>query len=138
MSQGQSWVCNSEHTLEKFIEHAKELQEEKGYVVFKWSFDKPRTPKQQAAIEVYCREVAEEFERRGITVQAVMEISKRGIPWTQESIKEVIVKNVMEGMFGITSTTELNTKQWSQLYEALNEYVLSPLGVYVPIPERKE
>jgi hypothetical protein len=134
----QFWICEHSHQWDAFINHVRHLQEDKGRAVFKWSFDKPRTAKQQAAIEVFCRNVSQEFNVNNITVQVIAEIAKRGIDWTQVSVKEIIWRNMQRHLTGKESSKDLNTKEVGQVYEHINKYVLSEAGVYVPWPEKKQ
>ena len=111
--------------------------EEHEYVEWRWTTDRERTPKQQNAIEVFCREVAERFNGAGYSVKLVLEeVSKKDIPWTQAGVKEIIWRNVQRNMVKKESTTRLTTKEVNEIYEVINESVLSELGIYVPFPEK--
>ena len=60
------------------------------------------------------------------------------IPWTMESIKNLMFKPIIKAMFGVDSTKELNTKQISEAYEVLNRHTASKLGVSVVWPHDEE
>ena len=97
-----------------------------------------RTPQQRKSIEVYCRELAEAFNASG---QDMRKVLKPGIeiPWSQETVKEQLFKKVMNAMFPeIESTTELETKQVSEVYETLNRHTASKLGVSLAFPSTEK
>ena len=83
---GQFWICNSSHTRETFLRQAKELMEERPYVVWEVDFGKPRTGKQNNALHFLCRVVAEELNKNEDSVEPVF---KEGveIPFSPEIVK---------------------------------------------------
>ena len=53
---GEAYTVNTEQKKELFKRFVDELFEDKQYITFRYTFGKPRSPKQQAALEVYFRE----------------------------------------------------------------------------------
>ena len=98
--------------------------------------EEQRTAQQRKAIEVYCREVAKALDESGQSVQTVFTMP---VSITQKNIKEHMFKVVMTALFPeIHSTTELNTKQVSQVYENMNRVIAERYGVSVPWPSIDE
>ncbi len=60
------------------------------------------------------------------------------IPWSMETIKELMFKPIIKAMFNVDSTTELDTKQISEAYEVLNRYTQSKLGVGILWPSKED
>ena len=61
------------------------------------------------------------------------------IPWSQDTVKEQLFKVVMNAMFPeLKSTTELTSKQVSEVYETLNLHTSTKLGVSLAFPNREE
>ena len=59
------------------------------------------------------------------------------IPWTKENVHKFMWKPVQELLFDINSTTELETKQVSEVYETLNRHT-AKRGVSIPFPSKEE
>lgn len=96
-----------------------------------------RTTRQNAAIHVLFKELADELNGAGLTMQRVL---KPGvdISWTPESIKTYIWKPVQEAMFNKKSTTELDTKQVDQVFEIINHHLGEKFGISIQFPSIKE
>lgn len=92
--------------------------------------DKKRTPPQQRAIEVFCRELAAELNGKGQYMRLVLEKMKKGgeVPWTQAAVKE-IWKTMQEAIVGTKSTTELTTDQVSDIHQTLMNWLIKHLEV---------
>ncbi len=60
------------------------------------------------------------------------------IPWSMETIKELMFKPIIKAMFNVDSTTELDTKQISEAYEVLNRHTAQKLGVSVEWPHNED
>ena len=97
-----------------------------------------RTLTQNAAIHLYCNLLAKKFNASGLDMKTVLKPSVE-IPWSQETVKEQLFKVVMIAMFPeVKSTTELSTKQVSEVYETLNLHTATKLGVSLAFPNRDE
>jgi hypothetical protein len=131
---GQFWICNSSHTRETFLRQAKELMEERPYVVWDVDFGKPRTGKQNNALHVFCRLVAEELNKNGYSVESFF---KEGveIPFSPEIVKEHIWKPIQKAITDKDSTADLTTLEIQSTYENVNR-ALSNKGVHIPWPQK--
>lgn len=60
------------------------------------------------------------------------------IPWTMESIKNIMFKPIIKAMFDVDSTKDLDSKQIGQAYEVLNRHTAEKLGVSVIWPHEED
>lgn len=97
-----------------------------------------RTNQQRKAVEVYCRELAKALNEAGLDQREVFSRMKEGaeIPWSQDTVKENIWKQIQSAMLMKDSTTDLETVEVSQVYEVVNRFTASRLGVSVRFPDR--
>jgi len=100
-----------------------------------------RTPAQQAAIEVYCREVARSLNDAGFDLELVLKAKPMAVSCTQENIKETLFKPVMHALYPeITSTTKLEKMHVTDVYEHMNRWLANtfPEAEHVPFPSDSE
>ena len=98
-----------------------------------------RTQAQQAAIEVYCRNMADELNNAGYEFTAFIEHKKRmgyQVPWSQSLFKEQVWKPIQKILLEKQSTTKLDTKEVSQIYEIVNRKMAEIAGISMQFPER--
>lgn len=93
-----------------------------------------RTPAQQRALEVYCRELANALNDAGYEMKAVMAAKHVDVPWTQALVKDTLWKPLQKAMLDEISTTEMSTGEVSKVYEVLNRHIAENFGVSVPFP----
>lgn len=96
-----------------------------------------RTLKQNKAIHKYFSLLSEEFNNAGLSMTKVL---KPGIDidWTPEMIKKYLWKPVQDTMLDKKSTTKLNTKEVSKIYETLNRLTAQKFGISVVFPSNEE
>lgn len=58
------------------------------------------------------------------------------IDWTPETVKEYLWRPVQKLQVQKESTTELTTKEVSEVWETLNRFLGEKHGLHVPFPER--
>ena len=99
-----------------------------------------RTRQQQKAIEVYCRQLAEAMNNAGLDQRAVFKTMKDGfqVPWTQETVKDNLLRPIVEAQTGQSSTTGLERDQVSKCYDILNRFTGERLGISMEFPHNKE
>lgn len=95
-----------------------------------------RTDQQNKALWAYFTELAEELNASGQDMRKVLKPEVE-IPWTKESIHKFLWKPVQKIMFDIDSTTQLDVKQVSEVYETLNRHTVKR-GVSVPFPSNED
>ena len=130
---GQFWICNSTHTREMFLRQAKELMEERPYVVWEIDFGKPRTSKQNNALHVFCRLVSEELNDKGFSVESFFKDGVE-IPFSAEIVKEHIWRPIQKAITDKESTSDLTTLEVQSTYENVNR-ALSNKGIHIPWPQ---
>ena len=95
-----------------------------------------RTDQQNRALHLFCRLLSKALNDAGLDQRKVMK-SEVEIPWNEESVKTNLWKPIQEAMFGIQSTADATTKDYSQVYEVLTRHLQTKLGVEVPAwPDR--
>ena len=99
---------------------------------------KQRTSKQQAAIEVYCRELAGAMNDAGFDMTTFPYREGFKLKWTQESVKQTFWKPTQRHLFGKKSSTQLNTSEVSEVYEAVDLGISQNTGVSIEFPHREE
>ncbi len=91
-----------------------------------------RTDSQNKAHWVYCALMSEGLNN---TEASVQKVCKLPISWTKDNFHELIWKPVQNAMFPeITSTTQLDTKQVSEVYEQVNKIIGEEWGVSREFP----
>ena len=136
---GEKFTVNSEQSWDNFVAHARKLFDEHHYVTFDYSTGRQRTPKQRAALEVYCRLLAEAMNDGGFDMVYVLSREGAAIPWTQNSVKERLWRPVQVAMLDKESTTECDRKEYSAIYDTLTRHLGKVLDLpFVPWPEKRE
>lgn len=92
-----------------------------------------RTSQQNKALWTYCTLLATALNDAGLDQRAVL---KPGIdiPWNKDSICDQLWRPIEKAVIGEESTTELSTKDVSEVYEILNRHTAEKLGVSVAWP----
>ena len=94
---------------------------------------KRRTIQQNRALHLWFTQIAAALNDAGYSVAKTLTHDIE-IPWNPTLIKELIYRPVMLAMTGNQSTTELNTKDPSEIYEVLNRHIGEKLGIHVEFP----
>lgn len=97
-----------------------------------------RTDRQNAALHKYLSDLANELQAHGITQKMFIdELKGWDIPITKEFLK-MIWKMKQEKMFLTNSTTQMETDQVSQVYDAVNMFTSTVFGVGCAFPSEEE
>lgn len=56
------------------------------------------------------------------------------IPWSGDRVKEFLWRPIQRAVVEKTSTTELDTRDPSEVYEILNRHLAQKFGIHVPFP----
>lgn len=91
-----------------------------------------RTLRQNNALHKYFEMVAETLNEAGLEMKKVLENSV-DIPWSKETIKELIWRPIQEAQLKKKSTTKLSVKDVDIIFETVNRF-LSTLGIHIPFP----
>lgn len=92
-----------------------------------------RTEKQNNALHLYYRRVAEALNDAGLDMKVVLK-PEIDIPWTEESVKKFLWKPVQEIYLAKKSTTELETEDINKVYDILTRHIGEKFGIFVKFP----
>lgn len=95
-----------------------------------------RTKKQNRAMHLAFTLLAESLNGAGLPMNKVLKVD---IDWTPESVKEYLFRPIMKAMACKDSTTELDTKQISDVWEVLMRNLCEKKGIeYIPFPSEED
>lgn len=135
---GDQFLVNSVESLANYHRYIDELFEKHKYITFGYTTGSQRTPKQQAALEVYCRLLAEALNTAGLDMVQVLR-SGAEIPWSQSTVKDRLWRPLMEATIGKTSTTEALRSEYNEVYEVLTRHLGQKFGLpHVPWPVKED
>jgi len=92
-----------------------------------------RTLAQNASIHQYCTMLADAYNERGLDLAAVLS-EQADIPFTMKSVKEQQWKRIQVALELPESTTKLDKKQVSEVYDVLNRFSSQRFGIGIPFP----
>ena len=98
--------------------------------------DGTRTTKQNSAMHVYFTLLAKELSDCGKDMRTTLREDAE-IPWDSELVKKFIWRPVMQAMTGKTSTTKLERKEVSEIYEVVHRHMAQNHSVMVPFPSNE-
>lgn len=131
----EQWTVNSDASLDNFIKHIRKVYAERKYVTVTWKTGQQRSEIQNNALHLYCRNLANELNERGLDMKKVLKPEVE-IPWTEYSAKEHLWKPIQESLTGHISTTKPKRDEYPLIYETLNRHLGDKLGVHVEWPQR--
>lgn len=92
--------------------------------------ERKRTIQQNKSLHRWCEETARELNNSGISKSVFY--SNIEADYTPENIKE-LWRSFARAKYGKSSTTELTTKEFTEIYEEMNR-LLSQFGIFMPFP----
>jgi hypothetical protein len=95
--------------------------------------DKQRTIQQNKALHLYFTMLANALNEAGLDMKKTLK-PEVDIPWTTESVKKHLWKPIQEVILEKESTTELDTKDPTLVYEVLNRHMSEKFGISVEWP----
>ena len=113
-----SYVLQKPEQVEHFSQTIGELVEKHGLVTVDYKVGKTRSSFQQAALEVWCRNIAALFNESGITREIRSPIFKKGgmeVDWTRDAVKNEIWRPVQLALTGHESTTKPTAIDYKQI-----------------------
>ena len=93
-----------------------------------------RTDRQNKSLHLYCEQLSQTLNDAGITQKMVLQAID--IDWSADSIKSLF-RSLGRAKYGIKSTSELTTKQLTDIYDELNR-IVAKFGVHIPFPSEEE
>lgn len=95
--------------------------------------EKQRTVKQNATAHLWFKHIADSLNDSGMDMQVVL-AKRAGIKWTETAVKECLFRVLMIAMTNKKSTTELTTKEFSEVTNMLRDFLARDYGVNVEVP----
>ena len=94
-----------------------------------------RTNTQNKALHLWCKQIADEYNNKGYTVEEVLKNFKMQLHWTPTAVKEIIIKTALARMFGKDSTTQLaKTGEIEKLIDVVTKFNAQLHIEYIPFP----
>lgn len=122
------WLVKNVFQLNQFIEYIKgelEAGRERSYEIKK----ETRTSAQNRALYAVCTRIAVALNDSGHELKHPF--AGFDIPWSKESVKELLFNPIMREVAGKQSSTKLERKELSLCMDALLRGLDQQLGVYV-------
>lgn len=128
-------IIKNEFQLEEAKKELDKFYNENGYVEVEARTAKTRTQRQNRALHVFCRQLAERLRSGGIDTSGFF---KEGfeVPFTTEIVKNNIWKPVQRAVTKKESSSKLSRTEVSQVFDVINR-LLADKGIHVPWPEKK-
>ncbi len=77
-----------------------------------------RTSLQNRSLHLFANKLATELNSKGLDMRVVLKPEYR-LNWDKDSVKENIVKPIAKALYGVDSTTKLDTSQISKIHETI-------------------
>ena len=132
----QFWDITSDLALEDCIKDIRSKYAEQKGIRVKIETGM-RTHRQNNAMQVYCRLLAEALNDAGYDIKKTFsEGISADIPWTQDLVREIIWKGIQKPTIGKVSTTLAKSNEYDMVYEVVNRFTSTRFGISVPFPSR--
>jgi len=131
-------TANSDKTLLAAICEIQEAYESAKYINIQIDTGRQRTVQQQKAIEVFCKMLADTLNDAGFDMQAVFDVKSVSVPWSQETVKDILFKPIAKALFSVDSTVNLERGDCGRVHEVLCRQLATSLGVTCPEWPSKE
>ena len=95
--------------------------------------DRKRTSLQNRSEHKYFQLLADALNESGQDMRHVLKESV-DIPWTMQSVKDLLFRPVAVAMYDVESTADLTTVQTQEVYNVLNRHTGQKLGVSIDWP----
>lgn len=97
-----------------------------------------RTKKQNKSLHLFCKKLSDELNGKGMYMQLVLKPDYE-LRWDMKSVKENLYKPIAKALYGVESTTELDTAQVSEVHKQLMLMLVEkfPEVDYVDFPSQE-
>lgn len=133
---GHAWIVKNKDQAKAFAKWIAEQQEAGKEYIYSIK-GVTRTSSQNAALHATFRRLATALNEAGYDMKSDV-VTKREIPWTENSVKEVLFKPIIEHMFDADSTTKLTIEELSDSVETLLREISKRTGVVVSFTEAEK
>ncbi len=135
MNSNNFRIITNEFQLSEAKKELDKFFSENGYVEVEARTAKTRTQKQNRALHVWCRHLAQTLREKDIDTKQFFK-SGFEVPFTPEIVKDNIWKPVQKAVTNKESSTKLSRSEVSGVFEIINR-LLADKGIHVPWPEKK-
>jgi hypothetical protein len=97
-----------------------------------------RSDKQNGAAHLYFERLAEALNDAGYEMKAVLAVKSVDVPWSKDTVKEVLWRPIQQAMTGKKSTTMLSRGEVGRVYDVLDRHLSENFGVSVEFPHEDE
>ena len=95
------------------------------------------TTKQRGSIHIYFGLLAKELNDAGLERHVEFLGKSIEVPWDKDSVKKYIWKPAMLAATGKASTTKMDRKETSEVYEILHRFFAGEHAIMVPFPSNE-
>ena len=133
---GISWEVRNREQAKLFCQYVTEQADEgidRTYSIVRSN----RSTRQHNALHLLFRQLGGALNEAGFMQKHPFN-EEFEIPWTENSIKEIFYKPIIQQMYDIDSTRKLSTTQLSDSANVMIDAINMKLGVFVPFPSLGE
>lgn len=133
---GDRFVVDSKQSLDFYIKFVTQQFEESGYTTYSYVKGKQRTSVESNALHAYCGKLAKALNDSGQDMRMVKD--DVDLPWSKETVKELLWKPVQKAVTGEVSTRKVKSGDYSKVFDVLNRHLSTNKGVQVMWPSKGE
>lgn len=133
---GDRFVVSNKQSLDFYIDFVTKQFEDSGYTTYSYVKGKQRTSVQSNALHKYCGDLAKALNDSGQDMRMVKDDVE--LPWTKETVKELLWKPIQKAVTGEESTRKVKVGDYSKVYDVLNRHLATTKGVQVFWPSKGE
>mgnify|MGYP001611906786 CR=1 FL=1 len=94
-----------------------------------------RSLRQNDSLHLWERHIADAYNEKGLTVEAVLKNFKMELFWTKEAVHEIIIKTAIKRMYNKDSTTQiLRGGEIDDLIDVITKFNAQMEIEYIPWP----
>ena len=93
-----------------------------------------RTIRQNKALHAYYNLVAAALSSAGLDIKQVI---KADVPWTPQSVKELMWRPIQKALLNKKSTTRLKRDEIDRVYDVVNRLLGERFGIHIPFPSEE-
>ena len=128
----ETWTVKDQNTCKFFVAYVEDQAEQGIDRVYKIQ-KADRTWKQNNTLHLLFRRMAKGLNDAGFEIPHPFKPDLE-IPYSEESVKELLYKPIITMYFKVERSTDLDTEQLSESMTIVVDAVNRNTGVYVPIP----
>ena len=128
----ETWTVKDQNTCKFFVAYVEDQAEQGIDRVYKIQ-KADRTWRQNNTLHLLFRRMAKDLNDAGFEIPHPFKPDLE-IPYSEESVKELLYKPIITMYFKVDRSTDLNTEQLSESMTILVDAVNRNTGVYVHIP----